>query len=207
MQYFLMIPNIIFSKAVGITVGVMVRKIGADTWLSMTIGFAIGIIIMLLITFLCSKFPDKTIIQFSEELFGKWAGRVIGIMLLLFFIMVYGASANVMTIHLSEYFLPETPFFLICLFYTLLCMYGVYLGVEVVLRFSLLSFVMLILLIIAMVTGTIQDVKIINLLPLVDNGILKNISSSIYIFGDIAMAILAVGFFYPMLNKRKRRCH
>jgi cation/acetate symporter len=39
MQYFLMIPNLIFGKAIGITAGVMARKIGADTWFSMTIGF------------------------------------------------------------------------------------------------------------------------------------------------------------------------
>lgn len=81
MQYFLMIPNLIFGKAIGITAGVMARKIGADTWLSMTIGFVIGISVMLLITYLCSRFPDKTIIQFSEELCGKWIGRGIGLIL------------------------------------------------------------------------------------------------------------------------------
>ena len=103
----------------------MVRKLGADTWLSMSIGFVIGIIIMLLTAFICSKFPNKTIIEFSEELIGKWASRVLGIILALFFIMAFGVSANVMTLHLSEYFMPNTPFLLICLLYTLLCMYSV----------------------------------------------------------------------------------
>lgn len=200
----MLLPNLIFGKAIGITAGVIARKIGADTWLSMTIGFLLGIIVMLLITYLCSKFPDKTIIQFSEELCGKWIGRVIGVMLALFFIMVYGASANVMTMHIREYFLPETPFLLICLLYTFLCMYGVLLGVEVVVRFSLLALVMTILITVAMVTGTLEDLKFINLFPIMDNGLLKNISTSYYIFGDIAMAVLSVGFFYPMLNKKKK---
>jgi type III secretory pathway component EscS len=81
MQYFFMIPNLLFGKAIGITAGVMVRKLGADTWISMTIGFMIGIIIMLLMVYLCSKFPGKTIIEFSEELLGKWVGRGIGLLL------------------------------------------------------------------------------------------------------------------------------
>ena len=202
LQYILMIPNLIYGKAIGITAGVITRKIGADTWLAMAIGFITGIIIMLLMTYLCSRFPDKTMIQFSEELFGKWIGRGVGVVLALFFIMVYGASANVMTLHLSEYFLPDTPFILICLLYTLLCMYGVFRGVEVVIRFSLVAFIMSVLTNLTMVTGTIQDIKPINLFPIMDSGIFENISASFYVFGDIAMAILAVGFFYPMLNKK-----
>jgi spore germination protein KB len=164
----------------------------------------IGIIIMLLMVYLCSRFPGKTIIEFSEELLGKWVGRGIGLLLALFFIMAFGASANVMTLHLSEYFLPETPFFLICILYTLLCMYGIFLGVEVVVRFSLVGFIMSVLINITMVTGTIQDLKPINLLPLMDRGLLSDIAGSIYIFGDISMAILTVGFLYPMLNKKKK---
>lgn len=180
------------------------RKLGADTWLSMTIGFGIGIIIMLLMVYLCSKFPDKTIIEFSEELLGKWVGRVIGLTLTLFFILAYSASADTMILHLSEYFLPQTPFFLICLIYALLCMYGVFLGAEVVVRFSLVGFIMSLMINVAMVTGTIADIKPINLLPLMDRGLLSDIAGSMYIFGDISMAIFAVGFLYPMLNKKKK---
>ncbi|MDP4182825.1 MAG: endospore germination permease, partial [Bacillota bacterium] len=197
--------NLLFGKAIGITAGVMVRKLGADTWISMTIGFAVGILIILLMVYLCSKFPDKTIIEFSEQLLGKWVGRRgIGILLALLFIMAYGASANTMTLHLSEYFLPETPFYLICILYTLLCMYGVFKGIEVVVRFSFVGFIMSVLISVTMFTGTTEDIKLINILPLMDNGFLKDLTGSFYIFGDIAMAILAVGFLYPMLNKKKK---
>ena len=63
---------------------------------------------------------------------------------------------------------------------------------------------MSILINIAMITGTIEDLKPINLLPLMDRGLLSDITGSVYIFGDIAMAVLAVGFIYPMLNKKKK---
>lgn len=203
-QYFFLIPNLLFCKAIGITAGVMVRRLGADTWLSMSIGFVIGISIMLLMVHLCSRFPDKTIIQISQELLGKLLSRFIAVILILFFIMAFGASANVMTIHLTEYFLPETPFLLICILYTLLCAYGVFLGVEVVVRFSLVGFIMLVLITLTMVTGTIEDLRTINLLPLMEKGLLADTAGSLYLFGDISMAVLAVGFLYPMLNKKKK---
>lgn len=204
MQFFFMIPNLLFCKAVGITAGVMVRKLEADTWVSMAIGFVFGIIIILLLQLLCTKFPDKTIIEISCMLLGKWAGRGIGIILFLFFIMAFGASANTMTMHVSQYFLPETPLFLICLLYTLLCMYAIFLGVEVVVRFSFVGFIMILLLNVTMVTGTTGDLKPLNLFPVMDLGLLTDFAGSIYIFGDIAMAILAFGFLFPILNVKKK---
>jgi len=204
MQYFFLIPNLLFCKAIGITAGVMVRKLGADTWLSMSIGFVIGICIMLLTVQLCSRFPDKTIIQISQELLGSFVGSSIAIILILFFIIAFGTSANVMTLHLTEYFLPETPFLVICILYVLLCAYGVFLGVEVVVRFSTVGFIMLVLITLTMVTGTVEDLKTINLFPLMENGLLADTAGSLYLFGDISIAVLAVGFLYPMLNKKKK---
>jgi spore germination protein KB len=199
-----MIPNLVFGKAIGVTAGIIVRRISGDVWTATVIGFATGIIIMLLMAFLCSRFPDKTIIRFSEELLGKWVGRGIGVILALFFILAYGASAGTMILHLSEFFLPETPFIIICLIYTLLCMYGVFLGIEVSVRFSAVGFAMLVLISIAMITGTLTYISLNNLLPVFDQGLWANLNGSLYIFGDTAMAILTVGFIFPLLAKKDK---
>lgn len=204
MQYFCLIPNLLFGKAIGITAGVFARRIGADTWTSMLIGFVFGIIVLVGMTGLCSKYPDKTIVEFSEVIMGKWAGKGIGIILTLFFAVSFAVSANVMTLHIKEYFLVDTPMFMICLIYILLCMYGTFLGIEVVVRFSLLGLLMCFSITIFMFVGTLEDFKVANLLPLFDKGVLNNISNSIYIFSDFAMAVLALGFTYPLLNNKKK---
>lgn len=203
-QLFFVIPNLLFGKAIGITAGVMARKIGADTWTSMLFGFILGIIIMALMTFLCSQFPEKNIIQYSEDILGKWVGKAIGLALTVFFIIAYGTSANVMTLHLSEYFLPNTPFLIICTAYTLICVYGAFLGIEVIIRFSLLGFFGLLLINITMIMGTIKDFQLNNLQPFLDTGIPSNIINSVYVFSDLAMGILAVGMIYPMLNNKEK---
>jgi spore germination protein KB len=203
-QLFYLIPNLLFGKAIGITSGVMVRKIGADTWISMTFGFIVGGTIILILTYISSKFPDKTIIDYSEVLLGRWSGKIIGIILIIFFMIAYATSANVMILHLKDYFLVETPDIALCFVYTLLCTYGVYLGIEVVVRFSLLGFIMLIMITITMITGTINDFKFINLQPLMDNGFLNDLGSSFYIFNDLAFAIFTIGIIYPMVNIKKK---
>lgn len=203
MQFFLMIPNILFGKAIGITAGVIVRKIGADVWTSMSIGFIAGTITVLLMVYVCSKFPEKTIIDYGQQVFGKWIGKFISFILVVYFAYAYAISANVITMHLKEYFLTETPFIVLCIVYTLVCSYGVILGVEVVIRFSLFGFIMLWLINITMVLGTIQDFRYVNLEPIFDKGLMANVLNSYYVFSDIAMVVLSIGIIYPMIDKKK----
>lgn len=204
LQYFFMIPSLLFGKAIGITSGVIVRKIGSDVWVAMIIGFIFGTIAAILMAYICSKFPEKTMVEFAEDLFGKWIAKLIALILAVYFAYAYAVSANVMTLHLKEYFLPETPFIVLCIVYTVLCTYGVIMGAEVVIRFSFFGFFMLWAINITMILGTLADFRILNIFPIFDKGIKANITSSIYVFCDTAMAILAIGMIYPMLNNKKK---
>ncbi len=203
LQFFFMIPSILFGKAIGITAGVITRKIGADVWTSMTIGFAFGIIVALFMVHICSKFPDKTMVEYSEDIFGKWIGKFISFVLGIYFAYAFAISANVIILHLKEYFLTQTPYIILCLIYTVLCTYGVISGVEVVIRFSFFGFFMLWLINITMVLGTVKDFSFVNLQPIFDKGIKANIINSIYTFSDIGMVIMALGMVYPMVSKKK----
>lgn len=200
MQYFMLIPNLLFPKAIGITAGVTARRVGGDAWTAMGIGFVAGTLVLILMTFLHSKFPEKTVIGISEQVLGKWMSKLVGLVMLAFFVLAFAVSANVMTLHLKEYFLIETPFMIICLIYILLCMYGVFLGIENIIRYALLGLMGCLLINITMILGTIGDFRLDNLLPLFDRGIMANVSSSAYIFGDLALVIMTLGMVYPMLN-------
>lgn len=204
LQFFCLIPNILYAKAIGITSGVVVRSVGADVWLSMLIGFLFGTVIILMTIYLGSRFPEKTIIQYSKDIMGKWLSKLIGILLALFFALAYIVSANTVTLHLKEYLLPNTPFLVICLLYTLLSLYGVLLGIEVVLRLSFISFLSIIILNILGVVGTIGDFDISNLLPVMDRGLTKDLAASVLTFGDLGFTILGLSIIYPMLNKKTK---
>jgi len=116
-MYFLLIVNILWDKAIGATSSVMARAVGQDTWISMSFGFMVGALVMLIMAYLNSRFPEKTIVQYTEELWGKVAGVIIGLLLAVFFIVAFGVCANVLIIHASAYFLPETPVIVLCGFY------------------------------------------------------------------------------------------
>lgn len=202
LQYFSLIPNLLYSKAIGITSGIFVRAVGADVWTSMLIGFVVGTVVVVAVTFLGSKFPEKTMIQYAEELIGRASAKIMGALLAIFFIVAFALSADVVVIHLSEYFLIDTPVIVICLIWAALSMYGAWLGFEVVARISLIGLLMIILLNVAMFLGVVKDFRFMNLQPLFETGFVSNVTNSVYIFGDLAMAILAIGILYPSINTK-----
>lgn len=203
LQYFFAIPNIMYSKAIGITAGITVRVVGGDAWISMTIGLLAGTVMVLLMTFVVNKSPDKTIIEYTREILGKGFSRLLGIILTVYFAVTFAISSNVVLLHLKEYLLPETPFLILAIIFNLLCTYAVYLGIEVVLRFALFGFIMNMGINITMMSGTIGDFKFVNLRPFFENGILADLKGSIYVFTDVTLVILAIGIIYPMLNNKK----
>jgi len=203
-MYFIMIINILWDKAIGATASVTARAIGPDTWISMSFGFGAGAFIILIVAYLGSKFPEKTIIKYSEELWGKLLSKIVGIILAVFFIVAYGVCANVLILHAKEYFLVETPFVLLCLIFTLLCMYAVYLGIEVIARYAFFGAVSILLMTMLMAMGSNDEFHLNYLLPLMDRGFWPDIAASVYSFGDIALAVLAAGFLYPMLDSSKK---
>lgn len=168
----------------------------------MLIGFLFGTFFIILTVYLGSKFPEKTIIQYSNELVGKWGAKLIGVLLFIFFIFAFITSANTLILHIKQYLLPQTPYFVICLFYTLLTLYGLHLGIEIIIRLSFFAFLMVLLLNVIIILGTLKDVDVMNLLPLMDKGIIPNLTASIITFGDLGFAILGLSIIYPMLNKK-----
>jgi spore germination protein KB len=198
-----MIPNLIYGKAIGITAGIVVRKVGGDVWTSMLIGFLIGTLIVMLTSVIAIRLGEESIVQFTKKAMGPRSSYLLGIILCIYFAVAFTVSSNVLMLHLKEYFLPQTPFLMLCIVYIALCTYGALLGVEVIIRFSFFGFIMTILINITMVIGTFRDFRFYNLQPIFDRGIIANLIASQYVFLDISMIILSMLIIYPMLNNKK----
>ncbi|GFZ31996.1 hypothetical protein CSC2_25220 [Clostridium zeae] len=203
LQYFFMIPNLIYGKAIGITSGIVVRKVGGDVWTSMLIGFMIGTLIVMLTSLIAIRLGEDGIVQFTKKAIGPRSSYLLGIILGIYFAVAFTISSNVLMLHLKEYLLPQTPFLMLCIVYIALCTYGAWLGIEVIIRFSFFGFIMTMLINITMILGTFRDFRVQNLQPLFDRGIIANVTASPYVFLDISMIILSILIIYPILNNKK----
>src|SRR5207253_755569 len=68
----------------------------ADTGASLVtfLGFLLACIGLGLITLLGMRFPNKSIVQYSEDILGKWAGRLGSILIIIFFAILTALASR-----------------------------------------------------------------------------------------------------------------
>ena len=59
---------------------------GRDGWMTILPGFAVGIPYGLMVLSLLVQYPRKNLLQISEILFGKWIGKITGVI----YILIHG---------------------------------------------------------------------------------------------------------------------
>ncbi|WP_031513631.1 GerAB/ArcD/ProY family transporter [Desulfofalx alkaliphila] len=78
-QLFWIIVGFILGSAILLITGILVSTASQDAWLSLIIGAFLGIIPLLLVTKLSCLYPGKSLVQYSQLILGKFAGKIVGI--------------------------------------------------------------------------------------------------------------------------------
>ncbi|HWI62302.1 MAG TPA: GerAB/ArcD/ProY family transporter [Symbiobacteriaceae bacterium] len=199
-QLFTIFVNLVFGKAIGYTNGVVARAVGNDTWLAMTIAFLTGIAIIPALVWLSVRRGGESPMEYIPKLFGRVLGSVVMLLLGGFFCVAYATSAITITQHINDYLMTESPLLLFVAGYTLLAAYGVYLGLEVAARLSVVGLIMTVLLNLSMVLGSVKHMELTQLLPLFDHGVLPVVAASARADTDVGIVTAAALLLLPLTN-------
>jgi len=144
---------------------------GRDGWMSVLPGFTLGIPYSLIVLSLVEQYPHKNLLQISESLFGKWIGKITG--LIYIFITVYlgglllGQVGNIYETSL----MPSTPIWVFYLGGLLLTFYLVSSGIEVFARFSEVIFPLIVIALVLNLGFSIPRIEQGELLPILSTGL------------------------------------
>ncbi len=172
---------IIYIFVVGTTV---IFPLAADAdqaaWLSILLGMVFGLPLLLIYHYLYKMYPSLVLTQYSKKILGKYIGTTVGISYVLFFL--YGAARDVRdAMELAPLFLHETPVSVLGILFLLPILYGLFLGIEVLLRTSEIFIVYLVLtgvfLIIFIFLSDIFQYE--NLLPVLEPGWKKIVGTTL----------------------------
>lgn len=144
---------------------------GRDGWMSVLPGFAVGIPYGLMVLSLVEQYPHKNLLQISATLFGKWIGKIIGVLYILitgyFGGLLLGQIGNIYQSSIMP-LVPITVFYLGAL---LLVIYLVRSGIEVFARFSEVIFPLIVIALVLNVGLSIPRIEQGELLPILSEGL------------------------------------
>lgn len=149
----------------------MARVAGRDGWMAVMPGFLFGIPFGLMVLSLAEKYPRKNLIRISEQVLGKWLGKIFGIFEILIAIYFGGLLSRQGIDMFSRSIMPLMPFWAFLLSGFVLVFMMVNAGIEVLARFSEIVFPIVALALMGTALLSIPRLEQGELLPFLENGV------------------------------------
>lgn len=174
---------------------------GTDGWISIIIGGVISIALGLIIIEVMKKHPNGTILELTENVFGKWVAKIATIFFILYFallsVYVFFRSALVM----QALIFPQISIFTLILLLSLPSYFMIQNDVKVLGRYSELVFYLTFWILFTFLIP-LHHVHWLHLLPIVKEGwgpIFSAVKTTIFAFVGFEVAF----FLYPYLQKKQ----
>jgi spore germination protein KB len=159
--------------------GVEAKK---DIWIAIIAAMLLGLLFSLMYSKLLSLFPGEDLYDILINLFGRFLGKLFCVIYIWFSFNIAVFIIEDFTSFITTVTLPEMNKFIIVLFPTALCAYGLKNGIEVLGRFSELIVSTLIILVLLAYLLLTPDMDIKNLMPVFEKGISPILSGTFSLF-------------------------
>ncbi|ARI78794.1 GerAB/ArcD/ProY family transporter [Halobacillus mangrovi] len=131
LQFFVLINLFVFGTNLVVGSGLDAKK---DAWIAIFIGIFGGVLLFLIYYYLYTRYPDLSLIGYSQKLLGNYIGGFIGLLYIPF--LIYGASRDLRDVGglLGASVLDQTPILFISGLMIFSIAYILYKGMEVLAR-------------------------------------------------------------------------
>ncbi|MDN3015282.1 GerAB/ArcD/ProY family transporter [Paenibacillus sp. BSR1-1] len=197
---------VLYEMGSAILVG-MGAGAGQDAWISILLGMTAGVLLFFVYYCLFLYYPDLPFTSYIQKITGKWIGRLIAILYIVYFI--YGASRILRDFGelLTTTIYTSTPLFVINTLMILTIVYAIHKGFEVIARVGEIYFAVIYILAIGgfsliLFSGLIHFE---NILPILENGwkpVIKTFLRETFTFPFGEMIVFTM--VLPFLNEPKK---
>lgn len=169
---FLLVFTVVVSTAVLIVPAITAAAAGRDGWIcTLVVATVYGLLVTLIIIKLWERFPNKTIIEYSQIIVGPFLGKIIGAAYILWFIHINSVVVREFGDFLLTSFMPETPLIAFIIILLTLGAWATKSGLEVICRANEFIFPLFILSVTAVFVLALQESDFSRLLPVMEDGI------------------------------------
>ncbi|PGY08450.1 GerAB/ArcD/ProY family transporter [Bacillus sp. AFS031507] len=202
-QLFVLIVLFEMGSAILLGLGAEVKQ---DAWIAILFGLAGGIIVFFIYYRLYMYYPDLPLTSYLQKILGKWFGRFIGLLYIVYFIYIASRVLRDFGELLTTTIYNSTPLFVVNSLMILVIIYGIHKGFEVLARVGEIYFgVVYLTAILGMLLITFSGlIHLSNLTPILEHGLKPVIKTFLtttltFPFGEMVVFTMLL----PFLNDKK----
>ncbi|NRD80105.1 endospore germination permease [Bacillus sp. BRMEA1] len=174
-----------------------------DGWIAGLFGLAIGTLFVWLYTALIKHLETLTLVEYLEEIFGKWMGKFISLLYLFYLIILSALEVRNIGDFLTTHLIPETPIEVVYIIYLGIVIYGARIGIENLSRGAEIFFPYVFMLFLILVLSIAPQFRLENIQPVLASG-MKPIFQATFPFLGVPFLQLPIFFMIlPYVNGLK----
>ncbi|WP_342558734.1 endospore germination permease [Metasolibacillus sp. FSL K6-0083] len=173
-----------------------------DAWIAAIVGVLLSFLLIMLFVKLANTFPKYTLIEIIEKVLGKWLGKPVAILFILFAFLNSGEMLYYIGNFTQIEIMPETPNFAFVLLFAFIIILANYLGLETFARSAELLFPVFLLLFLFFIIFITPDIKFENMQPMLDTPPRTFIASVLYFMSIFAFPSIMLLMIYPYTVNR-----
>jgi len=200
-QFWTLLTCVTWPAVIGYGGGISAREAGHDMLSSGILAVFMTILFVIILIYTGRKWPGSSIIEYSKKALGAIPGKFLGLGLMGYFLVSAYLSMIIFIHHVNDFMLPETPFMLINVIYVFIVSYLVWQGPEVIVRVSVIAFILGGAFNALVFLATLQEVNFNRLLPVFDASFLNIGLASLKITSFTGQALLVLAMLLPMVKE------
>lgn len=173
-----------------------------DSWISVILGTASSMAVIMMFLALGLRFPDKTILQYSCDILGKPLGKLVGFIYIYYLVDIGTAVVREFGEIFVTAFNPDSPLLIYSLITLLVASYAVAKGLEVITRLNEIMIPVGLLTLVLIALVNVKDTDLKNFLPVLANGFLPPIKGGMLIQSWI-LEIVIILQLIPYIKDKK----
>ncbi|UVI28588.1 GerAB/ArcD/ProY family transporter [Paenibacillus spongiae] len=174
-----------------------------DAWLAALIGTVFGLALVWLYIKVGQLYPELTLDQLNEKIFGKWLGKAVNFT---FFLWAYSTAAQVVYYvgnFVKTFWMPETPLTAFNILFTLIILMAVRLGIEPIVRSAEILVVPFTILTVVLILCILPQVDMKNLTPMLEEGAKPVFRGALFYMSVFSLSPVIFLMIYPAVNRSK----
>lgn len=192
------------GSAIVVGIGAQAKQ---DAWITVLLGLGGGLLLFLIYHRLFTYYPDLLLTGYVQKITGKWIGRLLGYLYVIYFIYIAARVLRDFGELLTSTIYYQTPTLILNMLMVFIILYALYKGLEVLARVGELLFMVVYILAIGgvfliLVSGLIH---LENLRPILENGVMPIVKTTLtetinFPFGEMVVFTMLL----PTINEPKK---
>ena len=194
---------VIFSTGILYLPSIAISQAGNGGWISPFMSMTVGLIVLLIVFFFYHRFAPKTLTEYLTLLVGKWGAKILGLFYVFFFWTVGLKVIREITGIVRITLLPNTPLIVICFMIALTIIYGLYCGIEALVRLVELLALILAAMIISLIAGLLGAIHWGAFLPFIETG-WRGVIRGAFVPSSWFGEVIVLAYLLPIVTLNQR---